>query len=334
MIMGFTRPHPILAPHVEGGGGATGQPSRAARLRGVGERAKRPTVSVVIPTHNRKETLRRCLQGVLAQTYPAAEVIVVDDGSTDGTEALVRTAFPTVRYTRLPTPRGPARARNRGIALARGDIVAFTDDDCVPPPEWLAHLVEGFHAYPEAAAVGGLQKPPDDVLRTHLLARYEWFLTRQVYGLGEGPVVGRPAPGGTNNLAVRRSVLLEIGGFDERFPVAAGEDADLLRRIAARGYPTVILPISVTHLQTYRWPDFLRQQVRRGIGAAYYHAKWGELSPLGREILRLLASPLTWVHYTGRYRAPVMAAVHTVATACQTWGRIRGRRQLQRRGGE
>lgn len=286
--------------------------------------------SVVVPTHNRKHLLRLCLQGVLGQQYPNYEVIVVDDGSTDGTEAMVKRDFPQIHYIRQEPKRGPAAARNRGIQAATGDIIAFTDDDCVPPPDWLARLAQGFVDYPQAAAIGGIQEASEQVLRTHILARYERFVTRKVYGLGREPVVGSPAPGGTNNLAVRRRTLLEIGGFDETFPVAAGEDADLLRRLAQRGYVTVSLPLKVTHLQSYTWASFFRQQVRRGIGAAYYHQKWGERAPLVREIVRLFAAPLVWIRDSLRYRAPTMAAIHAIATTLQAWGRLRGRRSIER----
>ena len=284
--------------------------------------------SVVVPTHNRKALLRRCLRALVHQQYPDYEIIVVDDGSTDGTGDMVQREFPQVRYIRQEPTLGPAAARNRGVHVARGEIVAFTDDDCVPPPDWLARLAQGFADYPQAAAVGGIQEASEQVLRTRVLARYERFVTRRVYGLGEAPVVGSPAPGGTNNLAVRRDLLLEIGGFDETFPVAAGEDADLLRRLAKRGYVTVTLPLKVTHLQSYTWTSFVRQQIRRGIGAAYFHHKWGELSPVGREVLRLFAAPLVWLRDVGRYRDPVMAAIHALATTLQTWGRLQARRSL------
>lgn len=293
----------------------------------MGERAVK-RFSVVVPTHNRKTLLRRCLCALVHQQYPDYEIIVVDDGSADGTGDMVQREFPQVRYLRQEPNLGPAAARNRGVHVARGEIVAFTDDDCVPPPDWLARLAQGFADYPQAAAVGGIQEASEQVLRTRVLARYERFVTRRVYGLGEAPVVGSPAPGGTNNLAVRRDLLLEIGGFDETFPVAAGEDADLLRRLAKRGYVTVTLPLKVTHLQSYTWTSFVRQQIRRGIGAAYFHHKWGELSPVSREVLRLFAAPLVWLRDVGHYRDPIMAAIHALATTLQTWGRLQARRNL------
>ncbi|MDQ7028787.1 MAG: glycosyltransferase family 2 protein [Ardenticatenia bacterium] len=78
-------------------------------------------ISVVVPTHNRKDLLRRCLEAVVSQDYPNYDVIVVDDGSTDGTGEMVQREFPQVRYIRQEPNRGPAAARNRGIEVARGE---------------------------------------------------------------------------------------------------------------------------------------------------------------------------------------------------------------------
>jgi len=90
--------------------------------------------SIIIPTHNRKETLRRSLSAAIVQDYLNYEVIVVDDGSSDGTGEMVRREFPHVRCIRQEPNRGPATARNQGIKVATGEITAFTDDDCLVPP--------------------------------------------------------------------------------------------------------------------------------------------------------------------------------------------------------
>jgi glycosyltransferase involved in cell wall biosynthesis len=96
-------------------------------------------ISAVVPTFNRIATLRQTLTALAAQDYPDYEIIVVDDGSSDGTGDVVTREFPAVRYVRQPN-RGPAAARNVGIRAALGDIVAFTDDDCLPPVDWLSRL--------------------------------------------------------------------------------------------------------------------------------------------------------------------------------------------------
>jgi len=282
--------------------------------------------SIVIPTYNRRDLLCRCLEAVIRQEPPAYEVIVVDDGSTDGTGEMVLAEFPVVQYIRQEN-RGPAAARNRGIEAATAEIVAFTDDDCVPPADWLSQLEVGFRRYREVGAVSGIQGAPDRVLRSNRLARYESFVTRSVYQVGERPLLGRPAPGATNNLAVPRALLRRLGGFDESFPYASGEDTDLLCRLADLGYLTVSLPIKVAHHQSYLWSAFARQQVRRGMGAFRFQSKRGGGHSLGRETIRLLATPLLFFRNLYRHRSLEMSLIHTAAGFLQTLGRVQGRQR-------
>jgi len=177
-------------------------------------------VSVIIPTHNKVAELGRCLEAVLGQQLDGSfEVLVCDDGSTDGTRERMETwssSEPRLRYLRQPN-RGPAAARNLGIRHAQAPLVAMTDDDTIPDPGWLRKLVEAV-GRPGAVAVEGRVTP----------------------GRPLGPAETAPVndAGGvylTCNLACRRDALLEVGGFDERFPYAAFEDCDLAAKLRARG---------------------------------------------------------------------------------------------------
>jgi glycosyltransferase involved in cell wall biosynthesis len=117
--------------------------------------------SIIIPTHNRKETLRRSLSAAIVQDYLNYEVIVVDDGSSDGTGEMVRREFPHVRCIRQEPNRGPAAARNRGIEAATGEIIAFTDDDCLVPPTGSGRAVQlGRAEGPEGLDVDGPMSAP------------------------------------------------------------------------------------------------------------------------------------------------------------------------------
>ncbi len=280
-------------------------------------------VSLVISTHNRKDLLRRCLAAATSQDYPDYEVIVVDDGSTDGTEEMVRREFPQVRYLRQEPNRGPAAARNRGIEAATGEIVAFTDDDCLVPPDFLARLAEGYRHYPEVAGVGGYLEAPPEVLAHNLLARYERWVSRHDYGVGPREYVGGmecPA-GGTNSVSYRRRVLKEVGGFDEGFPFAAGEDADLKYRVAQRGYRLLFIPVKVTHLQPYEWHRFIRQQKMRGRGAAYFEQKHQGHPPTRlRIILRWMKRTLLFGPNLVRMGDPCLALVRLIADWADVWG--------------
>jgi len=229
--------------------------------------------SIVIPTYNRKDLLRRCLAAAMSQDYPDYEVIVMDDGSTDGTGEMVQREFPQVRYIRQEPNRGPAAARNRGIEAATGEIVAFTDDDCVAPPEWLKTHAS-YYADPSVGAVGGVQMPRnpnffDKFEMAHYANVYTEF--QRVTSLGHiGGLV-------TNNLSVRRELFEKAGHFDEAF--LTGSDPEFTRRVAMVGYVLIHDPnLRVEHLKMHTLRSYLRMRFRRGCGSLLNDIKYGQLS--------------------------------------------------------
>lgn len=279
-------------------------------------------ISIIIPTHNRRDILRRCLAAATSQDYPNFEVIVVDDGSTDGTGEMVRREFPAVRYIRQEPNRGPAAARNRGIEAASGEIIAFTDDDCLLPPDFLSRLANGYRRYPEVAGVGGYLEAPDALLQTNPFARYEAYVTHQVYHAGPEEYLGGfecPA-GGTNSMSYRKAVLLEVGGFDESFPYAAGEDADLKWRVVQRGYRLLYIPVKVIHLQPYTFRSFWYQHMRLGRGAVHFEQKYlGRPPSTARLFLRLAARLTRWAPDLFRL-GPTLAIIKLGAELADWWG--------------
>ncbi len=261
--------------------------------------------SVVVPTRNRGGLLERVVAAILDQSLPRElyELILVDDGSTDGSETLAqelaaRLGFKCIRQEN----RGAAAARNRGIAEATGEVVAFTDDDCLVPTDWLERLADGYRRHSHVAGVGGGLRAPEDVLARSAAARLEAFVATEVYGAGDSEVVGGfecPA-GGTNNMSYRRQVLLEVGGFDESFgPRVWGEDADLKLRITRRGGVLLYVPVWVVHLRDYSLRSLLRQSFQRGRGEAHFrlkhegHRGWpAALKRLALAPVKLAAAPL------------------------------------------
>ncbi len=219
-------------------------------------------VSVVIPAFNAQDTLGACLSACLEQDYPDLEVIVVDDGSHDGTGGVVA-GFPGVRYLRQENA-GPAAARNRGARAARGEWVAFTDSDCVPEPAWLTCLMAGFDE--GVAGVGGTYGIANPGSRLARLVHAE-IRTRHARFGDEVDFLG------SFNVAYRREVFEAAGGFDESFRMASGEDNDLAYRLHDMGYvlrfrgdavvahhhPTGLWP----YLRTQRWHGYWRMKLYR-----------------------------------------------------------------------
>ena len=181
-----------------------------------------------MPTYARRHLLPAMLDALLAQAVDAAfELVVVDDEAEPRTRELVEARAastgpdgPAVRYLSTSGRRGPAHARNLGWRAGRGDVVAFIDDDCLARPGWLASLVAEVDG--GADLVQGRVRPnPEQSDRGAPFAR--------TLDVGASPFFE------TANIAYRRSVLESLGGFDETFPLAAGEDTDLGHRAVAAG---------------------------------------------------------------------------------------------------
>jgi len=288
-------------------------------------------ISLIIPTYNRRAILHRSLTAAIDQNYADFEVIVVDDASTDGTAEMIKMKFPQVRYFRQETNRGPAVARNRGIRESKGEIIAFTDDDCLVPPDFLSRLGDGYQRYPEVAGVGGYQEAASEVVAARLVARYERHMNRQVYHVGEQEYLGGfecPA-GGTNSMSYRCRVLQEVGGFDETFPLAAGEDAYLKWQVVQQGHPLLFIPTQVVHLQDYTFPGFWKQQTRRGIGAA--HFEWRRTGRYPRPFRIFLRIGKRFMNFfPGCFRMGVkLSFVHLTAGLADSYGQYIGWRHYR-----
>lgn len=197
-------------------------------------------ITVVIPTYNRKEILKKCLAALSGQTYPASgyEVILVDDGSTDGTGDAANpwVSGGGVRYFRQEH-KGPAAARNLGVLNAAGEIILFTGDDMIAGPDLLAKHALWHEKNPaESAALLGYVTWSPELEITPFMRWLESGGPQFSYGELEGKTEADPRRFFySSNISVKKSFLPADGPFDEDFLYAAYEDAELGLRLAAKG---------------------------------------------------------------------------------------------------
>jgi len=197
-----------------------------------------PFLSIVIPTYNRRESLQITLDALARQHYPIDqfEVLVVSDGSTDGTEEWLTNYTPPYPFRAITQPNGgPARARNRGIREAVGQVLVFLDDDVEPVPEWLSAHAAHHEALEVDAERCVVIAPmlPDPTLRGKEPCWIAWehvMLEKQYTAWRTGLWAGcGPNHFYSGNASLRRAHLLSVGGFDENFP--RQEDVELAYRL-------------------------------------------------------------------------------------------------------
>ena len=187
------------------------------------------TVSVVVPVYNQANTVGRTLGALARQTVSPDEIIVVDDGSQDGSANAAERAAEelgiTVRVIRRATNRGPGAARDSGWRAACGDIIAFTDADATPYPDWLETALPRFQEAQVGAVEGRI---------TAIGAEAPTIYTHQVKNLYGGQFM-------TANMLYRRDVIAAVGGFRARFR----EDSDLAFSVLEAGYLIVFEPLAL-----------------------------------------------------------------------------------------
>lgn len=246
--------------------------------------SEEPFVTVVVCTRDRPEGAIATLRGLTALHYQRFEIVLVDNApSSDRTKEAVQAEFgsdPRVRYVREPRP-GLSCARNRGVAEAAGDIVAFTDDDVRVDPWWLNGIVRGFEHSAGVACVTGLipSAEIDNSAQLYFDLRESWgvFCSRRVFDLTENRDDSSLYPysagifGAGANFALRRWVLKEVGSFDEALgagtPCAGGEDLNMFMRIILGGHRLVYEPSAIVyHVHRSDVDALTKQMVAYGSG--------------------------------------------------------------------
>jgi glycosyltransferase involved in cell wall biosynthesis len=253
--------------------------------------AHAPFVSVIVPTRDRPEQMRRCLQSLMTLHYPRYEIIVVDNApSTSATADFIQQAYgdvPQVRYIREDRP-GRCLALNCGMMLAQGEILAFTDDDVTIDRYWLVELVRGFSRANDVACVTGLVLPLElETPAQFWLEEYAGFskgLTRRVFDLGENHPKTRLYPytagrlGTGANMSFRTTFLQSVGGFDAALGAGSlaqgAEDLAAFFQVVTRGYRLVYEPAALLYHPHHRdYMALLKQMHGYGVGLSAYLTK-------------------------------------------------------------
>lgn len=237
--------------------------------------------SVIVPTHNRHASLRNTIESLLRQDHADYEIIIVDDGSTDGTSSFLQNLQATPRLRIVSqSNQGPAAARNAGLAVAKGNLVAFTDDDCVVPPDWLRRYEEVMGAS-QLSFAGGLVRNCIPNIFSDVSQEITNHFVR-FFGAGGQTTTFLTS----NNVVYRAEKLKALGGFDARFRGAGGEERALHARIISAGGQSKLVPnLVIDHYHDLTLQKFCRQQMRYGRGSyLMYHVAGGEMTIPPRRI--------------------------------------------------
>lgn len=247
--------------------------------------ANAPFASVIVSTHERTDQLARCLPALLALRYPHYEIIIVDNAPiTNATAELVQQTYRHIahlRYVREDIP-GLSVGLNRGLSEARGEILAFTDDDVLVDPYWLLHLTSAFRLANDVKCVTGLVLPQE--LETPAQIWFEEFggfskgFSRRIYDMTEH----RPAEplypytagrfGTGANMAFRPDFLKSVGGFDSA--LHTGMDIAAFFQVVRQGHTLVYEPAAIVrHLHRRSYPELEKQLYSYGVAATAYLTK-------------------------------------------------------------
>jgi len=290
----------------------------------------RPAISVLVPSYNPpREHLQRLYDSLITQRFGDFEVVIADDASTENPDYGLITDK-RFRVLRREKNLGPAATRNEAVAAAQSDVLFFTDSDCALHPDTLARahaalqldaicvgdtITETTSAFGKAVALLGF--PGGGILGFH-----------KVWRVDEN---GRTRSFSSCNLGFRKALFLELGGFNEKFPVAGGEDTVLARLAADKGHTIRYVPEQIVyHVQRDTLREFLRWQILRGRGN--YHIK-GHVPEVGGYLRLRVWTYLNSMRAAGPLYAPWVTMLWVLSVAYQTIGfrqeakKMRGHRE-------
>lgn len=287
-----------------------------------------PKVSVILCTRDRAQGARRTIESLRELAYDNIEIIVVDNAPSDDATASmvaeVAEAEPRVRYVCEPLP-GLSRARNRGVADATGELIAFTDDDVLVDPLWIHGVLRGFNRRSDVACVTGLVASASLALPTEqYFDRRVWWASNLVHRLHtqerqEGDSALHPYAAGTfgtgANFACRLDILTQLGGFDQCLgagsPTRGGEDLDIFVRLLRAGYALSYEPSALVWHEHRTDDRSLREQMfGYGMGLGAYVTKFASARASRGSVARRGVIGLIYaVRLTGRARRAASSTV-------------------------
>ncbi len=197
-------------------------------------------ISIIVPAYNAEKTIKGCLEALLNQDYNGNyEIIMVDDGSTDSTADIIL-GYKTVRLIKQSNA-GPAAARNRGASEAKGEIILFTDSDCVPERDWIRMMIEPFIQDISVIGVKGAYR----TRQREIAARFVQLEYEDKYDkMKKDETIDFID---TYSAAFKKDIFLSMGGYDTSFPVACAEDVDLSYRLSSEGHKMVFNPKAIVY---------------------------------------------------------------------------------------
>ena len=294
----------------------------------------RPFISIVIPTYNRPDQIAVCLRACSRLDYPhdRFEVLVVDDGGTTPLDEIVARfhGVLTLKLLRQENA-GPAAARNRGAYEAAGQLLVFTDGDCVAAPDWLARLAER-HVQASDCAIGG---ETCNALASNIYSTASQLLVSYLLTYYSGaPERVRFFP--SSNLAFPTERFRSVGGFNASYPRAAGEDRELCDRWQHQGYRMIHAPEAVVyHSHHLMAKTFLRQHFHYGRGAFYYHLHRARLRQQPMKVeppafyVNMLTYPFGKIPFGKAIRVMLLLiAAQAINAVGFFWERARGKRRM------
>lgn len=221
--------------------------------------------SVIIPCYNSSKTIKNLLKALYNQTKKAKEIIIVDDGSTDNIESIIKNEQKNRKnlvYIKQKNS-GPAKARNTGAKRATTEILVFTDSDCVPEKNWLEEMIKPFENKEVGGVQGAYKTKQKEIIARFVQIEIEERYERMKHSKNIDWI-------GSYSAAFKRKEFLSLGGYDESFPIASGEDPEFSFRLAKSGRKLIFNPNAIVY---HTHPNKLSKYLKTKYFRAYFRPK-------------------------------------------------------------